>query len=107
MSQTVLDLNAVSLHSIIRSKGDARLKELEARGLLIFGKHNMQVEKALRTNFASLVASSRVKKKDLETELFAAQVLTHFVYPRPIQRLLLRVRTTFRVLAILLIENSC
>ena len=85
MSQTVLDLNAVSLHTITRSKRDARLKELEARGLLVLGKHNLQVEKALRTNFALLVASSRVKKKDLERELFAPQVLTHFVYPRLIK----------------------
>ena len=76
MSQTVLDLNAVSLHTVTRSRGDPGLKELEARGLLIFGKHNLQVEKALRTNFASLVASSRVKKKDLEIELFVPQVLT-------------------------------
>ena len=51
--------------------------ELEARGLLIFGKHNLQVEKVLRTNFALLIESSSVKKKDLEMELFALQVLTH------------------------------
>lgn len=91
VSQTVLDLNAVSLYtSVTRSRGDQSLHELEARGLLILGKHNLQVEKALRTNFASLVASSRVKKKDLEMELFVPQVLKplHFI------QFLLQVRIT-------------
>ena len=85
VSQTVLDLNAVSLYtSVTKSRGDQSLHELEARGLLILGKHNLQVEKALRTNFASLVASSRVKKKDLEMELFVPQVLKplHFIQVR-------------------------
>ena len=70
-----MDLNAVSLHTVPRSRGDPVLKELEARGLLVLGKHNLQVEKALRTNFASLVASSGVKRKNLERELFISQVL--------------------------------
>ena len=77
MSQTVLDLNAVSLYTITRSKRDATLKELEARGLLIFGKHNLQVEKVFKTNFSLLVASSGVKKRDLEMELFPPQVLVN------------------------------
>ena len=69
VSQALLDLNAVSLYSITTKS----LKELEDRGLLIFGKYNVQVEKVLRTNFTSLVADSCVKKKDLERELFTRQ----------------------------------
>ena len=75
VSQMVLDLNAVSLYSVpTRYKGkDQSLKDMEDRGLLIFGKYNVQVEKILRTNFTSLISSSGVKKKDLETALFARQ----------------------------------
>ena len=78
VSQTVLDLNAVSLHTNPNMKKYASLMEPEARGLLIFGKHNLQVENVLKTNFALLIESSCVKKKDLEMELFALQVFTHF-----------------------------
>ena len=39
---------------------------MEDRGLLIFDKYNVQVEKILRTNFTSLISSSGVEKKDLE-----------------------------------------
>ena len=80
VSQTILDLNALSPHTVRRSKQDTILKELEARGLLVLGKHNLEVEKILRTNYAFLIASSRVKKKDLEMDLFARQVLTHFFF---------------------------
>ena len=82
VSQTILDLNALSPHTVRRSKQDTILKELEARGLLVLGKHNLQVEKILRTNYAFLIARSRVKKKDLEMDLFARQVLTHFFFPQ-------------------------
>ena len=73
VSQTVLDLNAVSLYSImIRSKiRTSKLKELEQKGLLIFGKYNMQEEKVLLANFTSLVVSSGVEMKALEEDLFA------------------------------------
>ena len=71
----MLDLNAVSLHSInTRSKSkDTSLKELEDRGLLIFGKYNVQVENVLKSNFSSLVQNSQVDQNDLEVELFARQ----------------------------------
>ena len=46
VSQIVLDLNAVSLHTFSKWRGDAaRLKELEEQGLLIIGKHlQMQIQ---------------------------------------------------------------
>ena len=73
VSQAILDLNAVSLYSVTRSKQDPRLKELEQKGLLILGKHNLTVQKTLAANFATLVESSQVKREDLLLELFPAE----------------------------------
>ena len=73
VSQAILDLNAVSLYSVTRSKQDPRLKELEQRGLLILGKHNLTVQKTLAANFATLVKSSQVRREHFLLELFPAE----------------------------------
>ena len=49
------------------------MKDLEDRGLLIFGKYNVQVENVLKSNFTTLVENSQVDQNDLEVELFARQ----------------------------------
>ena len=43
--------------------------------MLKFGNLNLQADKVLRTNFASLVAISGVEKNHFECELFTSQVL--------------------------------
>ena len=70
-------MNAVSLHSInTRSKGkDTSLKELEDRGLLIFGKYNVQVENVLKSNFSSLVQNSKLIKMTWKWNYLHARVL--------------------------------
>ena len=76
VSQRVLDLDALSLNIIGQIlKENTSVEQLVSGGLLKFGNLNLQADKVLKTNLASLGAISGVEKNQFERELFTSQVL--------------------------------
>ena len=70
-----MDLDALSLNIGQILKENSSVQQLVSKGMLKFGNLNLQADKVLRTNFASLVAISGVEKNHFECELFTSQVL--------------------------------
>ena len=75
VSQRVLDLDALSLNIGQILKENTSVEQLVSGGLLKFGNLNLQADKVLKTNLASLGAISGVEKNQFERELFTSQVL--------------------------------